>query len=351
MQKLSQEKATTTANRIDQFLSDIERQIKLGHASSTQLNNVVLICAASSAVPAIDSLIYRRRREGAIEATRGRSSFERVDYSDDPKFKETQEKPVWLSPVHFDGFDPFIAIAMAHSGRKAGSTVAEINLKFLSDFIDQGQTGTDTDAFVLGPEGRLLAHSDIGPGHLGADLSNLPQVKSMIKPRAEPVTLGQDPDGHAVLTGSAAIPRMNWYVFFEQPLSKALQPVYGLLYRTGWLLALAIMLAVLAGMLLAHHLVTPIRALQVGARQLEASDFGHRINVKTADEIEELADHFNRMADQLQGSYSRLEQKVADRTRDLAQSNSELKALEEIGRAVASSPTSTRCWPRSLPKR
>ena len=339
--KAQSEKATTTANRIDQFLSDIERQISWAtRASSTTIEQRRSDYAQLlQQVPAIDSLIYL---DGAgkeqLRLTRGQFVIASgVDYSDDPKFKETQEKPVWLSPVHFDGFDPFIAIAMAHSGRKAGSTVAEINLKFLSDFIDQGQTGADTDAFVLGPEGRLLAHSDIGPGHLGADLSNLPQVKSMIKPRAEPVTLGQDPDGHAVLTGSAAIPRMNWYVFFEQPLSKALQPVYGLLYRTGWLLALAIMLAVLAGMLLAHHLVTPIRALQVGARQLEASDFGHRINVKTADEIEELADHFNRMADQLQGSYSRLEQKVADRTRDLAQSNSELKALEEIGRAVASS--------------
>ena len=339
--KAQSEKATTTANRIDQFLSDIERQISWAtRASSTTVEQRRSDYAQLlQQVPAIDSLIYL---DGAgkeqLRLTRGQFVIASgVDYSDDPKFRETQDKPVWLSPVHFDGFDPFIAIAMAHSGRKAGSTVAEINLKFLSDFIDQSQTGTDTDAFVLGPEGRLLAHSDIGPNHLGADLSNLPQVKSMIKPRAEPVTLGQDPDGHAVLTGSAAIPRMNWFVFFEQPLSKALQPVYGLLYRTGWLLALAIMLAVLAGMLLAHHLVTPIRALQVGARQLEASDFGHRINVKTADEIEELADHFNRMADQLQGSYSRLEQKVADRTRDLAQSNSELKALEEIGRAVASS--------------
>ena len=339
--KAQSEKATTTANRIDQFLSDIERQISWAtRASSTTVEQRRSDYAQLlQQVPAIDSLIYL---DGAgkeqLRLTRGQFVIASgVDYSDDPKFRETQDKPVWLSPVHFDGFDPFIAIAMAHSGRMAGSTVAEINLKFLSDFIDQSQTGTDTDAFVLGPEGRLLAHSDIGPNHLGADLSNLPQVKSMIKPRAEPVTLGQDPDGHAVLTGSAAIPRMNWFVFFEQPLSKALQPVYGLLYRTGWLLALAIMLAVLAGMLLAHHLVTPIRALQVGARQLEASDFGHRINVKTADEIEELADHFNRMADQLQGSYSRLEQKVADRTRDLAQSNSELKALEEIGRAVASS--------------
>ncbi|MGB2596985.1 MAG: ATP-binding protein [Pseudolabrys sp.] len=335
------EMATTTANRIDQFLSDIERQISWAtRASSTTVEQRRSDYAQLlQQVPAIDSLIYLDGA-GKEQLRLTRSQFviaSGVDYSDDPKFRETQDKPVWLSPVHFDGFDPFIAIAMAHSGRNAGSTVAEINLKFLSDFVDQSQTGTDIDAYVLGPEGRLLAHSDIGHNHLGADLANLPQVKSMIKPPAEPVTLGKDPDGHAVLTGSAAIPRMNWYVFFEEPLSKALQPVYGLLYRTGWLLALAIMLAVLAGTLLARQLVTPIRALQVGARQLEASDFGHRINVKTADEIEELADHFNRMADQLQGSYSRLEQKVADRTRDLAQSNSELKALEEIGRAVASS--------------
>ena len=130
---------------------------------------------------------------------------------------------------------------------------------------------------------------------------------------------------------------MDWYVFFEQPLNQALQPVYRLLYRTGWLLAGGILLAVLAGILLARQLITPIKALQAGARQLETSDFGHRIVVHTGDEIEELADQFNRMAAELHGSYSRLEQKVAERTSDLAQSIKELKALEEIGRAVASS--------------
>ena len=43
------------------------------------------------------------------------------------------------------------------------------------------------------------------------------------------------------------------------------------------------------------------------------------------------------MADQLRESYGALEQKVEERTRDLEQSIRELKALEEIGRAVASS--------------
>ena len=60
-----------------------------------------------------------------------------------------------------------MTIAMAHSGRNAGSTVAEINLKFLSKFIDPEQIGKDNDAYVVGPSGRLLAHSepDSPPGH------------------------------------------------------------------------------------------------------------------------------------------------------------------------------------------
>src|SRR6185312_10118008 len=61
------------------------------------------------------------------------------------------------------------------------------------------------------------------------------------------------------------------------------------------------------------------------------------IEVKSKHEMGDLADQFNRMADELHGSYTRLEQKVEERTRDLAKSNNELRALEEIGRAVASS--------------
>ena len=47
-----------------------------------------------------------------------------------------------------------MTIAMAHSGRNAGSTVAEINLKFLSKFmITDEQVGKDNEAYVVGPAG------------------------------------------------------------------------------------------------------------------------------------------------------------------------------------------------------
>jgi methyl-accepting chemotaxis protein len=138
---------------------------------------------------------------------------------------------------------------------------------------------------------------------LQTDLTKLPEVAALLNQPGEPIRIGQDLDERSVLTGAAAISARNWYVFFEQPLGVVLQPVYSLLYRTAGPLVLFIVLGVLAGMLLARRLMTPIRALQNGARQLEASNFGYRIKVQTSDEIGELADQFNSMADQLQNSY------------------------------------------------
>ena len=51
---------------------------------------------------------------------------ERTRFWRDPRFKELQGAAVWWSPVYFNGREPFMAIAVAHSGRAAGSTVAEV---------------------------------------------------------------------------------------------------------------------------------------------------------------------------------------------------------------------------------
>ncbi len=334
------EKAEATANRIQQFVNDMERQISWAtRASATTLEQRRAdYTQLLQQVPSIERLIYldgNGREE--LRVTRAEVVLASgIDYSSNPRFTAAQGRSIWISPVYFDGPDPFMSIAMPHAGRNGGSTVAEVSLKFLANYLDANEIGKNYRAYVVGPMGRLLADSD--PEHApGSSLENLPQIKNVINDRKETLIFGQDADGTSVLTASAAIPRLGWYVFFEQPRSTALQPVYNVWYRTSWILALGVLLAVVAGMLLARQMVIPIRALQIGAQQIEASEFGHRIELRQADEIADLAAHFNRMADRLQNSYSRLEQKVAERTRELAKSVSELKALEEIGRAVTSS--------------
>ena len=149
----------------------------------------------------------------------------------------------------------------------------------------------------MGPHGRLLASSDPGR-RVGTDLSGLTQVAA-ITSGTGPAAIGEDLGKHKVLVGAAAIPSVGMFAFFEQPLSEAIGPIYGFLFRIGWLLALSLALALAAGVLLARRMVVPIRKLQAGARRLAASEFDHRIEVHTKDEIEDLADQFNRMAGEL----------------------------------------------------
>ena len=126
-------------------------------------------------------------------------------------------------------------------------------------------------------------------------------------------------------------------MFFEQPTAQALTPIREQLLRIALLIAMGLVTAIIAGTVMARRMLVPINALRAGAHRLGGGDFSHRIEVKTSDELEELADQFNGMASQLAETYSGLEAKVKERTRDLAQSINELKVLEEVGRAVSSS--------------
>ena len=101
--------------------------------------------------------------------------------------------------------------------------------------------------------------------------------------------------------------------------------------------SLALLLLMAFAWLYVRSLAGPIRALQEGATRVGRGDLRSRIDVRTGDELQSLAENFNQMAGQLQESYANLEGKVEERTRQLARSVSELEALGEISRAVNSS--------------
>jgi signal transduction histidine kinase len=333
------QRAELIADRIDQFISEMERQISWATraSSGTVEQHRADYTQLLQEVPPVEELAHldgSGREE--LRVTRRRVTVASgADYASDPSFTEALARGVWFSPAYYRDSEPFMTVAMAHSGRNAGVTVAEIHLAFLGDLIAGVQAGRPGYAYVVGPLGRLLMHSDPKFAVRNTEFSRLPQVEAA--QTGQPTSVGRDPQDRRVLTAFAPLSRMNWFVFVEQPLWQALAPVRDLLFRLGWLLVLGLVVAVIAGTILARRMIVPIRALQAGASRLGSGEFGHRIEVRTDDELETLANQFNRMAEQLQESYSRLEQKVEERTRDLAQSVRELKALEEVGRAVASS--------------
>src|SRR5260221_9508831 len=334
------DKAEATAKRIEQSISELERQISwVTRASSQKLEDHHTDYAQLlNQVPAVSqlSLLAGNGRE-LLRLSRTQIAVgSQADFSRDVRFTETVTRGVNFAPAYFNANRPYMSIAVAHSGFNAGATVADIDLRFLSDFLSDAQIGKVGYAYVVDSRGQVLASSSKGP-EIAKDLSGLPQVATLMTPDGTPLFSGTDGDGNAVLTAASAVPKLGWFVFFEQPTAQALLPIRDQLVRIALLIGLGLVVAILAGTLLARRMLIPITALRTGARRLGAGDFSHRIDVRTKDELEELADQFNSMAGQLQETYSGLETKVEERTRDLAQSINELKVLEEVGRAVASS--------------
>ena len=64
--------------------------------------------------------------------------------------------------------------------------------------------------------------------------------------------------------------------------------------------------------------------------QIGRGDLNARIEIKTGDEIEILADEFNRMAANLKEAYTGLEQKVVERTRELIAVNAKLEGASQL---------------------
>jgi signal transduction histidine kinase/CheY-like chemotaxis protein len=96
------------------------------------------------------------------------------------------------------------------------------------------------------------------------------------------------------------------------------------------------LLGAFAGVFLVRRMIGPIQALRAGAERIGSGDLAQRIEIKTGDELEDLADQFNIMAGRLQDSYADLEKKVELRTQELGRSVEELRALGEVSQTVNS---------------
>jgi signal transduction histidine kinase/HAMP domain-containing protein len=345
-----EEKAIAAAKSINQYLPNLERSISWAtRASSTttdqRLADYQQLLRTTPAIAEV-ALLDATGQE-ALRVSRSRTSIaSNADLSRSPAFLGVKggHGESWFGPPFFENNVPYTTIAIPHGGRNAGVMLAKVDLRFLSDIVNELQAGGHATTLVVSKVGQLIARSDSPSGMLssstakvGEDLSKLPQVNALNVPEPNLGNIGRDTKGNAVLFASANIPTLQAAALIEQPRSVALSPVYELLLRLGTLSLISVFLSIAAGAVLARRMAVPIQALKAGAVRLASGEFSEKIEVKTGDEIEVLADEFNHMASQLKDLYSALEQKVEDRTRDLAKTISELRALEEIGRAIASS--------------
>src|SRR6516225_5142545 len=339
--RIQREQAEAAAAKIGQFIKEIESQLgwttqlpwSAGSIEQRRVDSLRLLrqVPAITELAQLDATGKERLRVSRLAMDVVASG---ADLSNDPKFAEAVARKVYYGPVYFRReSEPYMTLAIAGTRRDAGVSVAEVNLKLIWDVVSQIKVGERGHAYVVDAQGRLIAHPDISLVLRNTDMSKLAQVRAARASASGGAGTGDNPTETVQEAENIE----------GRKVLKAYAPLYAALKRLGFVLLAALFIAALAGMFLAGRMVGPIQALRTGAARLGSGDLGQRIAVKTGDELEALADQFNAMAGQLQESYAGLEKKVEERTheletrsRELAQSVGELRALGEVTQAVNS---------------
>jgi signal transduction histidine kinase len=345
--RIQHEQAVAAAAKISQFIKEIESQLgwttqlpwSAGSIEQRRFDALRLLrqVPAITELAQVDSTGKERLRVSRLAMDVVDSG---LDLSKDPKFTEAVAHKVYYGPVYFRReSEPYMTLALAGTRKDAGVSIAEVNLKLIWDVVSQIKVGEHGHAYVVGAQGRLIAHPDISLVLRNTDMSKLVQVQAaQAGTDMESLQGAQNIQGQEVLTASAPILPLRWTMFVELPVQEAYASLYAALQRLAIVLAAASIFAVLAGVFLARRMVGPIQALRAGAERIGGGDFAQRISIKTGDELEGLADQFNDMGARLQESYADLEKKVEQRTAELSESLEQQTATSEVLQVISSSP-------------
>ncbi len=177
--------------------------------------------------------------------------------------------------------------------------------------------------YILDGNLRVVFSPDLV--QLGSDLSKEASIQQLLQSESKSIRY-QNGVEDKVLSYSSLVrskdPSIFWILVSEQSWKEIMQPTLPYRQFLLVLLALGVVVPVLVTAYGVRHITNPIQKLIQASEQVTAGEFKQRIEVKTGDEIETLADQFNLMSTELDESYATLEKKVADRTRELAILNS-----------------------------
>jgi signal transduction histidine kinase len=339
--------AATAALKIGQFIEKIEGHMKAASFSSdiasrglspeykTELKKLLSIAPSITELIAFDSNGVKQAQASRVRAV---FSDDKQDYAKSASFLRVKQGGTYFGPVYFlRDSEPYMTVAVPIErlvGEAIGVLQAEVNLRFIREVVSAIKVGKAGYAYAANRSGELFAHPDISVVLQRLNVSGLEQVKDAFNLNAEAhVSKGvvaRNLRGESVFSSYALIPGLDWAVFVELPVREAYAPLYASLLRTSGLLLVGLGMALFAGFFVVRRVVRPLQTLRRGVERVGKGDLDFRVDLNTGDEIEILAEEFNKMSLALRNAYTGLERKVAERTAELTVANQRLAELDKM---------------------
>ena len=188
-------------------------------------------------------------------------------------------------------------------GQNQGWLIGRLNLEELWRMVDRIRVGTRGYASVITAEGQLLAHGDPDQKSRvarGDKMLDHPLVQFLSQRKDDQIASAEYTDARGPVLGVASrIPSLGWTVIVEQPQAEAFSIPYSLQRQLEIAIGLALLAMLVVGYFWGRSFINPILALTKGTQALAAGHLEQRVAVETKDELGQLGDAFNNMADRL----------------------------------------------------
>ncbi len=198
-----------------------------------------------------------------------------------------------------------IAVSLAGGGRDPGWIVAEMSLEELWRTVDSINVGSQGYALLMDERARLLAHGNPNDKSLIAiGATAYPEEEKLASglrqtpPSTEP-TKFYNGRQERLLAVAAAVRNPRWTVLVEQPTEEAFAVTYSLERQLLAAIGLALLGTVVLGWLWGRSFIRRIFALTRVTRAIAEGRMDERVALSGQDEIRQLGDAFNSMADRL----------------------------------------------------
>lgn len=247
------------------------------------------------------------------------------DISGEPLFIETKKGNSYAGKINFSPTgEPYqeMAVPINGSGEIVGVLAGTFMLFPVSKELTTFKAGNTGISYIVGGDGRLLAHYDMQLLSLGSPLIERDVVKRTVEGKEvkafEKDSLYRNEKGKDVVASSLVVKSMGpelvlgggeYGVIVEREVSEALSSVWMLIGLMVIISSGSILFTALAIMIGSRWILNPLRKLHEGAMALGAGDMDYRVNIKNGDELEALGESFNNMAERLQNAMKEISDK------------------------------------------
>jgi len=211
-------------------------------------------------------------------------------------------RPVREEMVSLPGEVPVMVVSfpvLGKTGESLGVLQGVVSLEVLAQRLsEEAARGVMVD--VVGRNGRILFSSE--PERTAQDASNHPLVAQFLRaPGVRLTKTYQDPFGAGgeVLGSLCPVGDPPWAVVTARDVKVAFANLEAMAKRTAFLALGAGLLATLAGIVLARRIIDPLRGLAALTTAMAQGDFSRRVPVTSRNELGQLAENFNLMAEEI----------------------------------------------------